>query len=153
MKFSAAITSVISLALTSTLVSAGQVPTQIAYDPTYDDASLSLTKVACSDGANGLITKYHYQTLGNLPKFPYVAASSQVAGWNSPQCSRCFGLTVGKNVIFVAAVDHAGPVSPSTGAAFNIGKTAFDILSDGQGTAPGRLQGTFVPVKASRCGF
>ena len=29
----------------------------VSYDTTYDTASNSLTSVACSDGANGLITK------------------------------------------------------------------------------------------------
>jgi hypothetical protein len=51
--------------LTATLASA----TTVSYDTGYDDGARSMTSVACSDGTNGLITKYGYQTQGAIPKF------------------------------------------------------------------------------------
>lgn len=58
----------------------------------------SLTTVACSDGANGLIWRYGWNTLGDIPNFPYVGGAEAVRGWNSPAVSlhalfvprRCF---------------------------------------------------------------
>src|SRR5205809_321684 len=60
----------------------------VSYDTGYDDASRSLTAVSCSDGANGLITRYGWQTQGNVANFPNIGGSSTIAGWNSDQvCS------------------------------------------------------------------
>jgi hypothetical protein len=56
----------------------------VSYDTGYDDKSRSLTAVACSDGANGLITKYGWQTQGQI-KTPYIGGYQGIAGWNSPQ--------------------------------------------------------------------
>ena len=52
MKFSSIITALAAAA------SATASTVSVSYDTTYDSASGSLTTVACSDGANGLITKY-----------------------------------------------------------------------------------------------
>jgi len=57
----------------------------VSYDTGYDDASRSLTDVSCSDGANGLITKYRWQTQGQIPHFPYIGGYEGIAGWNSAQ--------------------------------------------------------------------
>lgn len=39
----------------------------VSYDVGYDDAGRSLTSVACSDGENGLITKYGWYVPGSRP--------------------------------------------------------------------------------------
>lgn len=57
----------------------------VSYDTGYDDRSRSLNVVACSDGSNGLITRYGWQTQGSIPRFPYIGGYEGVAGWNSPQ--------------------------------------------------------------------
>lgn len=57
----------------------------VSYDTGYDDASRSLTAVSCSDGANGLITKYGWQTQGAVAGFPRIGGYSGIAGWNSAQ--------------------------------------------------------------------
>ena len=54
--------------------------TTVKYDPVYDNGSGQLTSVACSDGAIGLITKYGWQTFGNVAGFPYIGSSSDIAG-------------------------------------------------------------------------
>ena len=89
----------------------------VSYDTGYDDAGRSLTAVSCSDGANGLITKYGWQTQGNI-KSQYYGGYQGVAGWNSAQCGTCYSLTYNGNTIYVLAIDH-------TGAGFNI-----DVLSE-----------------------
>lgn len=75
MKFSAAVLGLASLASAIS----------VSYDTGYDDGSRSLTAVSCSDGANGLITKYGWQTQGQVARFPNIGGYSGVAGWNSPQ--------------------------------------------------------------------
>jgi hypothetical protein len=62
MKFSTSTT--ISLLTTAALTTA----TSVRYDAGYDDASRSMTAVACSDGTNGLITRYGWQTQGKRKK-------------------------------------------------------------------------------------
>lgn len=64
--------------------------TTVKWDSGYDDASRSLDDVACSDGANGLITRYGWQTQGQVAGFPYIGASSDIAGYNSPSCGNCY---------------------------------------------------------------
>lgn len=67
--------------------------TTVSYDTGYDQSARSLAVVSCSDGANGLITRYGYQTQGQLPIFPYIGGSSDVAGWNSPSCGQCYSVS------------------------------------------------------------
>jgi len=57
---------------------------RVTLDDVYSQASNSLSGVACSDGANGLLTK-GYKTFGDLPDFPHLGGSSDVS-WNSPEC-------------------------------------------------------------------
>jgi uncharacterized protein YqjF (DUF2071 family) len=63
----------------------------VSYDTGYDNGSRSLTAVSCSDGANGLITRYGWQTQKQVKKFPYIGGVQAVAGWNSPSVSRLPG--------------------------------------------------------------
>lgn len=66
----------------------------VSYDTGYDDASRSLTAVSCSDGTNGLITRYGWQTQGNIPT-TYIGGADTIAGWNSPNvCLRLFSTTI-----------------------------------------------------------
>ena len=39
----------------------------ISYDPGYDDGSRSMNYVECSDGANGLETRFNWQTQDQIP--------------------------------------------------------------------------------------
>lgn len=101
--------------------------TTLSYDPGYSDRTRSLNVVSCSDGANGLITRYGWTTQGQIPRFPYIGGSSDVAGWNSPSCGQCYQVEyarTGKKV-FVLAVDHAAQ-------GLNVAREAMDDLTNGQ---------------------
>lgn len=75
MKFSAAVLGFASLASAIS----------VSYDTGYDDASRALTPIACSDGANGLITKYGWANQGQVAGFPRIGGYVGVEGWNSAQ--------------------------------------------------------------------
>ncbi|KAG0696165.1 immunomodulatory protein [Suillus ampliporus] len=76
----------------------------LSYDTTYDNASLPLSSVACSDGTYGLETK-GYTTLGSLAKFPNIGGVYTVTGWDSPACGTCYNVTYGTTTITILAVD------------------------------------------------
>jgi hypothetical protein len=61
-------------------------------NPFYDNGGTSMNNVACSNGANGLITK-GYETFGSLPTFPYIGGAFNVKNWNSTECGSCWKLT------------------------------------------------------------
>jgi hypothetical protein len=98
------------------------------YDGTYDNPSGSLNGVACSNGANGLVT--NYQAFGDLPTFPYIGGAPGVA-WNSPNCGGCWKLTsatTGAWIIYTAIDSSYG---------YNVAEEAFEALNGGiigQGT-------------------
>lgn len=122
----------------------------LAYDTAYDNPSTSLTTVACSDGANGLITR-GFTTLGSLPKFPHIGAASAVTSWNSTGCGTCWQLTYtnatgGKKSINVLAIDVAG-------AGFNIALSAMNELTNGQAVQFGRVDVASKQVASSVCGL
>ncbi|KAG6896959.1 hypothetical protein C0992_005020 [Termitomyces sp. T32_za158] len=122
----------------------------LSYDAGYDNASRSLSQVACSDGGNGLITA-GFSTLGSLPKFPFVGGTDNVSGWNSPQCGTCWKLTHtdGKGVtrsINVLAVDRAS-------AGWNVATQAMNALTGGQAVKLGRTNVSQVKVDKSQCGM
>src|SRR5690606_37519452 len=110
----------------------------ISWDPAYDSASRSTLTLACSDGPNGLYTK-GYHTLGAVPGFPNVGGSPTVAGWNSPNCGKCYRLSYKQYSLKVRVVD--------TGAnGFNLSKQALNALTGGQAEQLGRITGDFVEV-------
>lgn len=117
----------------------------VSYDPGYDQSSRSLTAVACSDGKNGLITRYGWQTQGNIPKFPYIGGAQAIAGWNSASCGTCWKLTYKGKSINILAIDH-------TGAGFNIALTAMNALTNNQAVKLGRVDATATQVAVSNCG-
>ncbi|KAI1343389.1 SnodProt1 [Xylariaceae sp. FL0016] len=118
----------------------------VAYDTGYDDASRSMTAVSCSDGANGLTTRYGWATQGAIPKFPYIGAAEAVAGWNSPNCGTCWQLAYGGKTITVLAIDHAA-------SGFNVALDAMNDLTNGQAVALGRVDATATQVDVSACGL
>ncbi|KIJ63341.1 hypothetical protein HYDPIDRAFT_176046 [Hydnomerulius pinastri MD-312] len=117
----------------------------LSYDTTYDDASLSLASVACSDGVNGLMTK-GYTTLGSLPTFPNVGGVYAVTGWNSAACGTCWEVTYGSTTLAVLAVDVATE-------GFNLSEEAMNTLTGGLAVELGRVDVTATQVDASVCGI
>ena len=53
----------------------------LSYDAGYADGGRSLTAVSCSDGSNGLINRYGWSKQSDIPRFPYIGGSSDIAGW------------------------------------------------------------------------
>ncbi|KAF5018737.1 hypothetical protein F66182_9272 [Fusarium sp. NRRL 66182] len=118
----------------------------VSYDPGYGQAGRAMTVVACSDGKNGLITRYGWKTQGQIPKFPYIGGAQAVAGWNSPNCGTCWKLTYKGKSINVLAIDH-------TDAGFNISPDAMNALTNGQAVKLGRVDATATQVAVSNCGI
>jgi hypothetical protein len=98
-------------------------PLKATYDQTFDNPSGSLNNVACSNGQNGLASKY--PTFGDLPNFPYIGGAFDIV-WNSPNCGSCWAITNQANgqMIYITAIDTAGQ-------GFNLAKEAFDKLNNG----------------------
>ncbi|KAH6686972.1 EC5 protein [Plectosphaerella plurivora] len=118
----------------------------VSYDTGYDDGSRPLTSVSCSDGANGLITRYGWQNQGQVKGFPYIGGADAIAGWNSNQCGTCWQLTYNGKSINILAIDHAG-------SGFNIALDAMNALTNGQAVSLGRVDATATQVAISACGL
>ena len=122
----------------------------VSYDTRYDDASQSLSTVACSDGSNGLLTR-GFSTFGSLPGFAKIGGGPAVLGYNSPNCGSCWELTwtnaqgVPKS-IDILLIDVASPN-------FNIAKAAMNELTDNQAESLGRVDVSAVQVPSSKCGL
>ncbi|UNI20856.1 hypothetical protein JDV02_006905 [Purpureocillium takamizusanense] len=132
--------------LTVVALAATAIADTVSYDRGYDSAGRSLKDVSCSDGENGLMTRYKWQTLGNAPKFPYVGGAGVVAGWNSPECGSCWKLEYKGRSVNILAIDHAG-------AGFNIALAAMNDLTNGQAEQLGRIDATASRAPLSACGL
>ncbi|KAM3499850.1 hypothetical protein MY10362_006926 [Beauveria mimosiformis] len=120
--------------------------TTVSYDTGYDDGSRSLTKVACSDGDNGLISRYHWQSQGQIPHFPYIGGAQAIGGWNSPECGTCWKVEAKGRSITVLAIDSAVK-------GINIGLHALNDLTGGRGVEVGRVEAQVTKVDVSQCGL
>jgi len=118
----------------------------VSYDNTYDNGAGEMTSVACSDGPNGLITKYGWTTFSQIPKFPHIGGSSTIPGWDAATCGQCFALTYKGKTIHVLAIDTA----PS---GMNIAEEAMNKLTNGQAEQLGRVTATIKKVGVSNCGL
>lgn len=118
--------------------------TSIRFDATYDNASQSTLTVSCSDGTNGLASEF--PTFGSFPKFPFLAASDAIPGWNSPNCGTCFAVTYNGVTVNVLAIDHAGD-------GINMSLEAMNALTNGQATFLGTVDATVTEVDGSACGL
>lgn len=140
--------------------------TSVTYDNTYDNPQGSLSGVACSNGAHGLLTK-GFTTFGSLPSFPFIGGAQAVTGWNSPNCGTCWALTYkgktvnGKDLPVFSLNNYSHSLSLScavlaidtAGNGFNIAQKALDNLTNGQAVALGRVDITATQVAASVCGL
>ena len=122
----------------------------VSFDTRYDDASQSLTTVACSDGPNGLITR-GFTTFGSLHDFPKIGGGPAVTGFDSPGCGTCWELTYVNaqgvsTSIDILLIDVASPN-------YNIALEAMNELTGNQATFLGRVPVTAVQVPSSACGL
>ncbi|KAK0387384.1 hypothetical protein NLU13_5696 [Sarocladium strictum] len=132
------------LSVLSSMMALGSAVT-LSYDTGYDQAARPLTSLACSDGVNGLITKYGWHTQGQVPHFPHIGGAAAVAGWNSPSCGTCWNLQYNGKSINILAVDHAA-------SGFNIGQRAMDELTGGKAVELGRIDVQASQVSIKNCG-
>jgi len=145
MKFTALVASLALILLPSCSLAV-----TLSYDEAYDVSGSSLATVACSDGANGLMTR-GFTTFGSLPSFPRIGGAAAIPGWNSTNCGTCWQLTytnsskIAKS-INVLAIDH-------TDSGFNIGLGAMNTLTNGQAVQLGRVDVVSKQVSASVCGL
>ncbi|TGO65729.1 hypothetical protein BCON_0001g00440 [Botryotinia convoluta] len=129
------------LLLTSTLA------IQVTYDPGYDNAARSLSAVSCSNGPNGLETRFpQYKVQGDLPTFARIGGASTIAGWNSPNCGTCYTLTYQGVSINILAIDAA-----ATG--FNIAESAMNALTNGRAVELGNIDADWTLVTPEECGL
>ncbi|KAJ7052609.1 immunomodulatory protein [Mycena amicta] len=134
------------------LFAVAAVADSVAYDQTYDNGSNSMDIVACSNGANGLITRFGFETFSDIPNFPFIGAAGAVEGFNSVHCGECWQLTYtpangAKKTINVVAIDHAGP------GTFNIALEAMNTLTNNQAVQLGRVNVVATKVASSVCGL
>ncbi|KAK2012197.1 cerato-platanin [Colletotrichum eremochloae] len=118
----------------------------VSYDTGYDDGARSLTAVSCSDGTNGVMSKYGWQTQGQVAGFPHIGGADVIGGWNSPNCGTCWQLSYNGKSINVLAIDHAG-------SGFNIALGAMNELTNGQAAQLGRIEAQATQVGLNACGL
>jgi Cerato-platanin len=78
-------------ACTLFLLVASALADTVSFDNTYDNSAGSLATVACSDGANGLLSRF--PTFGTLPTFPNIGGAQAVVAHGSPNCGTCWQLS------------------------------------------------------------
>merc|ERR1712176_1429773 len=103
--------------------------------------------MGCSDGDNGLISTYGYDTID--PMSPYVAATSNIV-WNSPNCGNCYAVTSGQKTVYITAIDQCGP-GPNNEMHFDMHPVAFHELLGDDGIAAGTAYVTFTEVASAYC--
>jgi hypothetical protein len=112
------------------------------------NAGDSLTTVACSDGANGIMTKFGYSNLS--PMYPYVTAFSG-ATWNSPNCGKCVRVQGSVATVYLTVIDQCGPPPGGHDAHFDIAPTAFRELFGDAGVNAGVQIANWAFVDSSMC--
>ncbi|EJD54183.1 heat-stable 19 kDa antigen [Auricularia subglabra TFB-10046 SS5] len=137
MQFIAVLTTFLA-ALHYAVALSGKVTFSYDYNP-----GLTTYSIACSDGVNGIRTKYGYKTLADIPTYPNVGGIPRIS-YNSTSCGTCWKLTYeGRSVTFLA-IDRAA-------ATFNLGKTAFQTLSNKSAEALPTFTATYVQVPITDC--
>lgn len=132
----------------------------VSYDPGYDNRNWALIAVSCSDGANGLITRFNWNTQGQIPNFPCIGGFQDIAGGfllryvralhftaysdTSIQCGTCYFITYNGKTIHILAIDH-------TDRGFNIAEQAINDLTGGHAVQYGRVHAQYVQVDISNC--
>ena len=128
------------------LFSVAAADTQVVrYNSFYDNSATSMNNVACSNGANGLVTK-GFPTFGSLPTFPNAGGAYAVGAWNSAECGSCWELTYGGNTIYVTAID-------TVYSGFDISLAAMNTLTNGQAQQFSSINVQSTQVGESYCGL
>ncbi|KAF5364542.1 hypothetical protein D9757_010973 [Collybiopsis confluens] len=123
---------------------------QLRFDTVYDIANQSLATVACSTGANGLLTR-GFTTFGSLPTFPNIGGASAITGFNSAQCGSCWNVTFTNATgisrsLNILAIDVASP-------GFVVSQEAMDNLTNNNAVAFGVVNVVSAQLSAAACGL
>jgi hypothetical protein len=116
-------------------------PYRATLNQLFDNPDSNTNGVACSDGQNGLASRFPQFKYFNT--FPFVGGAVDTR-WNSTNCGKCWQLTNPKNGwwVYFTAIDASG--------GFNIGQRTFAAL--GGSVAAGAMDVEAVPVDRSFCG-
>ncbi|CRG91573.1 hypothetical protein PISL3812_08623 [Talaromyces islandicus] len=115
------------------------------FDTAYDNPSLSLSTVTCSNGEHGLVTR-KYKVISDLPT-RYVGGSPTVKAWNDPNCGACYALTYNHTkTVNVLAIDLAV-------GQFNVALSALNELTGGNAQDFGRVDVQYELVNPRECGM
>jgi Cerato-platanin len=119
-------------------------PLRATYDPTFDNSAGSMNSVACSNGPNGLASRF--PTFGSVPSFPFIGGAYDVQ-WNSPNCGGCWNITNPKlgTSVHLVAID-------TSGVGFNLAKQVFSELNGGN-VDVGVIEVTATKIAPSVCGL
>lgn len=119
---------------------------QVTYDPGYDVGSRSLDVIACSNGANGLETRFGWTVQSQIPTFANIGGASTIAGWNSPNCGTCYSLTYQGVTVKILAIDAAAN-------GFNIAESAMNTLTNGRAVELGNIDADWMLLTPDQCGL
>ncbi|KAJ8093476.1 hypothetical protein AAF712_002259 [Marasmius tenuissimus] len=139
----------VSSLLSSLALATSVLAVNVAWDAVYDNSNGDMKTVACSDGDNGLITRFKFQKFSDIPTFPFVGGAPDIAGWNSAACGTCWNITytnssgIAKTVQFTA-IDAGG-------SDFVTGQGALNQLTNGRAVELGVAPVTATAVAASLC--
>lgn len=114
----------------------------VSYEPLYNNPGFDMLTSACSNGKNGLASKY--PTAGDLPSYPNVGGAFSIAGFDSPNCGKCYSLEFEGNTIFVTAMDTGSD-------GFNLATKAMNTLTGGRAVELGRVTANYAEAPAERC--
>ena len=119
----------------------------VTYDIGYDNATRPIHFLACSNGVNGLGTRYGWRTQGKIVNFPYIGGAQFVEKWDSVNCGTCWSTTYKGKTIYILAVDR-------TGNGLNIGLQAMQELAGNHyAVQTGRVDAEVALVPEKFCGL
>ncbi|KAH8592095.1 allergen Asp F13 [Bisporella sp. PMI_857] len=119
-------------------VAHAQETVSVSYDENYDNPSLPIDNIACSNAFPGLTT------IGQIPAFANLGGAPTISGYGSPACGQCYELNYQGTTVNVLGID--------TGArGFNIALGAMNRLTNNQGIALGRVNAVYTQVDVSAC--
>ena len=116
----------------------------VRYNTIYDNPSTSMNDVACSNGPNGLVSRF--PTFGSMPTFPGIGGVFAVGGWNSPECGSCWKLSFKGNSILVTAIDTISD-------GFDISLKAMNELTGGCAAVLDSIDAVATQVPRIQCGL
>ncbi|KAG7086419.1 hypothetical protein E1B28_002373 [Marasmius oreades] len=137
--------------LNSLALATATLAVDVAWDSAYDNPNGALTTVACSTGANGLITRFNFQKFSDIPSFPFIGGAPNILGFDSPACGACWEISYTNETGITKTVHFTG--IDVGGTNFVTGQGALNQLTNGRAVELGIAPVTATAVGASACGL